>query len=506
MEPVVWFADLKRTDTDIAGGKGANLGELVSGGFPVPPGFVVTANAYLASMEAAHVRNDLRGDPTEPAGHPEEAAAKATELQVLVRKAGLHPEVHEALTAAYTELGRRIGVTAPRVAVRSSATSEDAADTSFAGMNRTFTNVEGIEAVGAAVVEAWASLFAERVLVYRGAHRVTAEPAIAVVVQAMVPAATSGVAFTADPVTGDRSRIVIEAAFGQGEVVVGGRVEPDTYTVAKSPLQIVDERIGTKSHKIVAGVDGDVRIDLSREEGAQRVLRPAAVLDVARLALNVEAHYGEPMDIEWCFDDPGSLAIVQARPITALASAPPAPATSTGAVLLRGLGASPGVASGVARVLDRPDEGGALLAGEVLVAPMTNPDWLPTLRRAAAIVTDGGGMTCHAAIVSRELGVPCVVGARTATTALHTGDLITVDGAAGTVTAGRQAPVAAARARTEAPIERTPPPATGTKLYVNLALASNAARAAALDVDGVGLVRAEFMLTEALQGRHPRQV
>ena len=506
MEPVVWFADLQRTDTGIAGGKGANLGELVSGGFPVPSGFVVTADAYLASMEAAHIRDELRGDPTDSAGHPEEPAATATELQVLVRKAGLHPEVHEALAAAYSELGQRIGVAAPLVAVRSSATSEDAADTSFAGMNRTFTNVEGIGAVGAAVVEAWASLFAERVLVYRCAHGVTAEPAIAVVVQAMVPAATSGVAFTADPVTGDRSRIVIEAAFGQGEVVVGGRVEPDTYTVAKSPLQIVDERIGTKSHKIVAGVDGDVRIDLTREEGAQRVLRPAAVLDVARLALDVEAHYGEPMDIEWCFDDAGFLAIVQARPITALASAPPAPATSTGAVLLRGLGASPGVASGVARVLDRPDEGATLLAGEVLVAPMTNPDWLPTLRRAAAIVTDGGGMTCHAAIVSRELGVPCVVGARTATAALHTGDLVTVDGALGTVTAGRQAPVAAARTTTEAPIERTPPPATGTKLYVNLALASNAARAAALDVDGVGLLRAEFMLTEALQGRHPRHV
>ena len=506
MKLIVWFGDLDRAATDLAGGKGANLGELVKAGFPVPPGFVVTAGAYLASMDAGAVRDELCGPPNEaaPGG---DLAGLAADCQALVRKAGLRSDVRRALAAAYLELGQRVGVSDPSVAVRSSATSEDAADTSFAGMNRTFTNVEGIDAVVAAVLECWASLFAERVLVYRSAHGVTAEPAIAVVVQAMVPTAASGVAFTADPVTGDRSRVVIEAAFGQGEVVVGGRVEPDTYAVSKSPLRIIDERIGVKSHKIVAGEQGDVRVDLTRAEGGERVLRPAAVLDVARLALDVETHYGEPMDIEWCYDDVDRLSIVQARPITALAPPAERAPRTNGAVLLRGLGASPGVASGPARVLARPEDGAELQPGEVLVAPMTNPDWLPTLRRAAAVVTDGGGMTCHAAIVSRELRLPCVVGARTATTALHSGDVVTVDGATGAVTAGREAAPGVAPLTVSAPIDRLAAvPATGTKLYVNLALPSNATRAAALEVDGVGLLRAEFMLTEALQGRHPRQV
>ncbi len=478
MDPIVWFSDLRRTNTQTAGGKGANLGELAAGRFPVPPGFVVTAAAYLASMEAAAARDELHRGVAGPDSEDAGSAARATELQDLVRKAGMRPQVRDAVVSAYAELGRRVSRPDPVVAVRSSATAEDAADTSFAGMNRTFTNVQGVDAVVTAVVEAWASLFAERVLVYRRAQHIATEPAIAVVVQAMIPAATAGVAFTADPVTGARDRVVIEGAFGQGEVVVGGRVEPDTYIVTKSPLEVVDERIGVKSHKIVAGEHGDVQVDLGADEGAQRVLTPQAVLTVARLAIEVEDHYGEPMDIEWCFDEAGALFIVQARPITALTSASTAADEPAGKLLVRGLGASPGVATGAVRVLGAPDEGRALLAGEVLVAPMTNPDWLPTLRRAAAVVTDGGGMTCHAAIVSRELALPCVVGARTATTALHTGDLVTVDGARGTVVAGAVAApettTVAARAAAEAAGTGMPAPPIGTKLYVNLALASNA--------------------------------
>jgi pyruvate,water dikinase len=419
--------------------------------------------------------------------------------------------VKQAIIDAYEELSHRLGEYTASVAVRSSATAEDAADTSFAGMNQTFTNVCGVEPVLEAVVDAWASLFGERVLAYRAAQGLDAEPAIAVVVQAMVPVESSGVAFTANPVTGDRSRVVIEAAFGQGEVVVGGRVEPDTYVVQKSPLQVLEEHIGVKSHKIVAGPTGDETIELRPDEAAARVLLPAAVLDVARVALAVEKHYGTPMDVEWCYDDRGVLRLVQARPVTALAPEAPAPpvatAPTTGSVLLRGLGAAPGSAGGRVRVLQQPSEGPSLVDGEVLVAPMTNPDWLPTLRRAAAVVTDGGGMTCHAAIVCRELGKPCVVGARTATSTLRAGDLVTVDGAAGTVTAGWEADAPTSLAvAAPAPAEAAPPPVTATRLYVNLALASKAAEAAAMDVDGVGLLRAELLLTEALRGRHPREV
>jgi pyruvate,water dikinase len=507
--PIAWFADLRRGDTAVAGGKGANLGEVMAAGFPVPPGFVVTAAAYLGAMEKAGVRGELAA--TSAASVDTAGLAGAAErMRGLVRRAGLPDDLDAAVRSAYGELGRRLGQYEPAVAVRSSATAEDAADTSFAGMNRTFTNVRGADDVVRAVVEAWASLFAERVLAYRAAHAITAEPAIAVVVQAMVAATAAGVAFTADPVTGDRSRVVIEGAFGQGEVVVGGRVEPDTYVVDKSSRRTLDERIGRKSHMIVAGENGDTEVALSDEEAGRRVLSPAAVQDVARLAASVEAHYGAPTDIEWALDASGALHLLQARPITALRSPSEGVTTSdeAGALLVRGLGAAPGIASGAVRVLATPEMGARLLDGEVLVAPMTNPDWLPTLRRAAAVVTDGGGMTCHAAIVSRELGTPCIVGARTATTTLQDGDIVTVDGVRGTVTAGR--PAFRAATPSAVPVDRGTSLLGGapiaTRLYVNLALASRAAEAAALDVDGVGLLRAELMLTDALEARHPREV
>ncbi len=500
---IAWFEDLRASDVAVAGGKGANLGEVTAAGFPVPPGFVITAGAYLAAMEAGGARATLAAPPT-VAGDAA-AAAQAQRLAQLVREVRFPDHLRHAIGSAYAELGRRVGDEHPLVAVRSSATAEDAADTSFAGMNRTYTNVRGVDALIDAVVGAWASLFAERVLVYRSAHHIEAEPAIAVVVQSMVPnVAAAGVAFTADPVTGDRTRVVIEGAFGQGEVVVGGRVEPDTYTVGKAPMQILNERIGFKSHKIVAAAQGDHEVALSTEEGHQRVLAPSTVLDVAALATAVEDHYGAPTDIEWAIDDRNGLHLLQARPITTLG----APESAAPALLVEGLGAAPGVATGAVRVLRTPDAGPSLVDGEVLVAPMTNPDWLPTLRRAAAVVTEGGGITCHAAIVSRELGVPCVVGAHGATTLLRDGQLVTVDGTRGTIATGRPPVSPLAPVVTAAPAGLAAPAteAIATRLYVNLALPSRAEAAAALDVDGVGLLRAELMLTEALDARHPREV
>ena len=375
MENIVWLENLRRGDIDVAGGKGANLGELVSAGFAVPIGFVVTAGAYLDSMEHAAVRAELAELATTPDVDPAHGSTRAEEMQTLVRKAGLSDQVRQDVVDAYEELSRHLGGCISGVAVRSSATAEDAADTSFAGMNKTFTNVRGLEQLLEAIVEAWASLFGERVLAYRAAHHLEGEPAIAVVVQAMVAAVSSGVAFTANPVTGDRSRVMIEAAFGQGEVVVGGRVEPDTYTVQKAPLRLLEEHIGVKSHKIVAGSEGDVTVELDPQQAAERVLLPAAVLEIARAAIAVEDHYGVPMDIEWCVDD----RCAAARPGPSGDGAPPPTPESAavGTVLVRGLGASPGVTGGPVRVLSNPSEGASLLDGEVLVAPMTNPDWLP---------------------------------------------------------------------------------------------------------------------------------
>jgi pyruvate,water dikinase len=489
---------LTRADVEIAGGKGANLGELAAAALPVPPGFVLTADAYLQSMEEAGIRAALRegmGEAVQAADDPVRLGQHSAELQAMVRQAGLSLSVRESLLAAYRTLGER-----PLVAVRSSATSEDAEDTSFAGMNLTVTNVVGEERLVAAVLDCWASLFGDRVVAYRAGSGLEEEPAMAVVVQRMVDSECSGVAFTADPSTSDRSRIVIEAALGLGEVVVSGAVEPDTYVVAKEGPRLVQLRVGHQTHQIVRGPDGgDRRIDLAPADADRRVLDDDGIVEIARLALRVEQHYGRPQDIEWAICD-GRIYLVQSRPITTLAGEGPGAVVAP--VLVKGLAASPGTASGAVRVLQAPTEGRLLHDGEVLVAPMTNPDWVPTIRRAAALVTDGGGMTCHAAIVARELGVPCVVGTRDATSRLHNGQLVTVDGTAARVTAGAGAAHVTA---VQSPVIASPVAgeALGTRLYVNLAMPDAAAAAAALPVDGVGLLRAEFLITDALKGEHP---
>jgi pyruvate, water dikinase len=487
MANVTWFEDLGVGDAARAGGKGANLGELTRAGMPVPPGFVLTADSYLAAMEAGGVRGEIVDIAS--AVDIDDAAAltvAASRLQDLVHKAGVPDALRRDIAAAYDRLG------SGRVAVRSSATTEDLEGASFAGMNRTFTNVEGIRDLVSGVVDCWASGFGERVLAYRKDRGIADEPAIAVVVQRMVDSERSGVMFTVDPATGARDRIVIEAAVGLGEVVVGGQVEPDTYVVAKDGPRVLDVRVGLQNVAIVRDASGEHRVDLTPEEGGRRVCTDEEIIELARLGLQIEAHYGSPQDVEWAAAG-GKHYIVQSRPITTL-SAPgedasrAAPANGGGEILVRGLGASPGRGSGAVRLLRSPADGALLHAGDILVAPMTNPDWVPILRRAGALVTDGGGMTCHAAIVSRELGVPCVVGARRATEVLRDGELAT----AGAATAG---PVSPAAAVVE-PI--------ATRLYVNLAIAEQAERVAAMPVDGVGLLRAEFMVAEALGGVHPR--
>jgi pyruvate,water dikinase len=496
---VIGIQELGRADVGVAGGKGANLGELTRAGLPVPPGFVVTAEAFLSSMEQGGVRSevrDLAARGAAEADQPDDLADVSARLRSLVQKAGPSPEVRDAVTVAYQALGP-----ATAVAVRSSATSEDTAAASFAGMNETFTNVTGVGEVLDRLVDCWASLYGQRVLSYRGSRGFTEEPAIAVVIQQMVDSERSGVMFTADPSTGDRGRIVVEGAFGLGEVVVGGQVEPDTYVVAKDGPRVVSVRIGHQSHKVVRGPDGrDLKVDLTPEEGTRRVLDDDELVGLARLALDVEAHYGSPQDVEWAIAG-GRTWLVQSRPITTLTGPEEEP---PGAVLLTGLPGSPGVVSGRVRILSSPKEGARLEAGEILVATMTNPDWVPTIRRAAALVTDGGGMTCHAAIVSRELGVPCVVGTRIGTQKLRDGEVVTVDGAAGKVMEGMAIP--ARPATPGAPRPAASPEALATRLYVNLAIAEQAEAVAALPVDGVGLLRAEFMVADALAGVHPRRL
>jgi len=555
MEPIRWFETLGVGDVTEVGGKGANLGELTKAGLPVPPGFVITAQAYLDALDRSGARSKLASVMTEAASGDPAAYRKAAEqAQTLIKATPIPDLTRQELISAYHRLeqivsqaeGRVIAPGTLRVAVRSSGTMEDTAGTSFAGMNATFTNVAGEQELLARVVDCWASLYGERVIAYRASENVTSEPALAVIVQEMVPSERSGVMFSVDPSDPKSNHMVIEAAFGQGEVVVSGMVEPDTYVLDKVGPKLLHVRIGVKTMKIVRGPDGeDLTVQLSEQEGSKRVLSDEEAVELARLGLATEAHYGKPQDMEWAMAG-GRTYLVQSRPITTLGSrealavsgqaateggvsgsAPSQAGSSASAeaarerkVLVTGLAASSGQASGVVRVLHSPDEEDKLQPGEVLVAPMTSPDWVPVMKRAAALVTDGGGMTCHAAIVSRELGLPCVVGTRNATVVLRDGEQVTVDGAKGVVLEGALAASAPSATRGAVATSATGSGATGlaafsgearavpealaTKVYVNLAIAEHAEEVAAMDVDGVGLLRAEFMVTEALKGVHPR--
>jgi pyruvate, water dikinase len=523
MKTIAWFDELRLGDVDTAGGKGANLGELTNAGFAVPRGFVVTADAYLTSIEAGGARQRLRElaaytDPDSPAA----LAAAASQAQQLIRDVPFSVTLTEAVAKAYQELGDNV-----RVAVRSSGTTEDAGDTSFAGMNATFTNVAGIDDLLSRVRDCWMSLFGERVVAYRAQEGVVDEPAIAVIVQQMVDSEISGVMFSVDPSVG-RDQLVIEAVRGLGEAIVSGMVEPDTYLVGRvagesGELEIRSIRVGQQRRMIVHDAKGrDKTVDLDSRIGGSRFLDDAQVVELARLGLAVEQHYGRPQDIEWAWAD-GEIWLVQSRPITTLghrsddlpadqSTGQPAMGqvsatqSAPGVVLVRGLAASKGRASGAVRVLADPSQRDELQPGEVLVAPMTSPDWMSAIRRAAALVTDGGGMTCHAAIVSRELGVPCVVGTRKATTFLRDGELVTVDGATGEVREGAEAEPSSSPGPPPPTTETAGQRPTATRLYVNLAVAERAAEIAAGPADGVGLLRAEFMVADALDGVHPRRL
>ena len=513
------FSELSSADIGAAGGKGANLGEMTRAGLPVPPGFVVTLAAYerfsQASALGARIAALGRTLDTE---NPAALQKTAETLRALVLAGELPVDVRGAIAAGYRALDPHGGHVL--VAVRSSATAEDTAEYSFAGMHESFLGVRGEAELVDKVRACWASSYGARAIYYRLRHGFPLEMGLAVVVQRMVASAKSGVIFTADPATRDRGRIVVEAAWGLGEVVVGGQVTPDRHVLAKATLSELDRTIATKEFLLEsAGEGGGVRrVPLAGDVRAgEPVLTGAELRALGTLASRAEEHYGVPQDIEFAIDARGEVFLTQARPITTLA----AEHSRAEPPLVHGLGASPGLASGPVRVLAQVTDAGTLLPGEILVTHMTSPDWVPIMRRAGAVVTDSGGMTSHAAIVSRELGIPCVVGTSNATTRLHNGQLVAVDGAAGTVTEGAGvsgitptptvAPTTAAPGAAIAGGAAVAPPAgtarlvTGTRLYVNLAEPERAGEVAARDVDGVGLLRAEFMLLDALDRTHPME-
>jgi pyruvate,water dikinase len=516
-----WFEQLSVRDTEIAGGKGANLGELTSFDVPVPPGFVVTAHAFRAFLESSGLTGTIEERLASLNVDDSEALRRtAEELQRLVSQGCVPAGLRQLVVDAYHELERRCEETNLFVAVRSSATVEDMPGTSFAGMNDTFLNVHGEEALLEAVRNCWASLYGARVLFYRRKQGIPEEKvAIAVIVQQMVNADAAGVMFTVNPANNDRHTIVIEGAFGFGDTVVSGMVSPDHWEVSKDTLEITRERAGPKHVATYRDQQGrNERRVLSEEEALRPSLTKAQVKTIAGLGERIEEHYGSPQDIE--FARVGEqIYIVQSRPVTTLGE----PASQTGeraelpTVIVRGIGASPGIGIGAARVLKSLAESERLQTGDVLVARMTEPDWTPLMKKAAAIVTDEGGMTAHAAIVSRELGIPCIVGTQEATRRILDGVVVTVDAREGVVYRGRrEAPkveeparrveLGAREAGGGRQIVSLAAPITATRLYVNLGQPELVEKVAAEDVDGIGLLRIEFLVLSVTGNTHPRKL
>jgi pyruvate,water dikinase len=502
------FEDLSREDVDYAGGKGANLGEMTAAGLPVPPGFVVGAASYALFCDRGGLRKRIeeRLSATDVDSTAELEAA-AHEVRAMVESEAVPDEVAEQIRKSYLDLAADRDN--PPVAVRSSATAEDTESASFAGMNETFLNVRGADEVVDAVRRCWSSLFGARTVFYRAKRGFgQADMDIAVVVQTQILSTRAGVMFTIDPSSGARDHLVIEGSLGLGESVVSGSVSPDRYIVQKETLGIIKREVRRKELVIEPLPDGGTRTrELSEDEAMTPVLNDDEVRAIAELGVRDEEHYGTAQDTEWAFDEEGHPWMLQSRPVTAAGADGGAPSADGGMpaeedALVHGLGAAPGAGSGPVSVVTTLEEADALQEGNVLVTHMTAPDWVPLMRKAAAIVTDSGGMTCHAAIVSRELGIPCVVGAGDATSKLRNDEIVTVDATHGSVFEGKFTVEAEEDGR---PVTTGgAAPVTATQLLVNLSEPSQIERAAKLDVDGVGLLRAELMVIEALEGKHPR--
>lgn len=545
---VVWFEEVGKDDVGIVGGKGANLGEMTKAHFPIPYGFVLTSHAYFTFIEHSGLQPKIK-DFLKMINYenPNELHQASQHIQELILKASVPRAIASDAIKYYQELTlkeeqyrkKKIGAIRqaghvlrslyrpPLVAVRSSATAEDLPGASFAGQQETYLNVHGETALIQKIRECWASLFTERAIYYRHEQGFDHfKVGLAAVVQRMVQSEKSGIAFSIDPVTNDKHKIVIEAIYGLGEYIVQGKVTPDHYEVDKNSMVILKKEVKTQTVKFVKSYANNKEVKLSHSVGSHQKLTEQEIITVALNVKDIERHYYFPQDTEWAIEK-GEVYIVQARPITTISAAegslkqtghkdkaasqaaPGTPAVAAASPLtpiVSGSPASPGIGVGPVKILKSPSEIDKLHKGDVLVASQTNPDYVPAMKKASAIVTERGGRTSHAAIVSRELGVPAVVGAEGALKLLKDGMIVSVDGAQGEVYKGsithktngveslpRSSPLKAPKH----------PYKTLTKVYVNLAEPEHAAEIAKMDTDGIGLLRAEFMIAGI--GTHPKE-
>ncbi len=523
---VKWIHELDKSMTSLVGGKAANLGEMTKLGIPVPPGFAITADAFREFIRRTGIADKIYSMLREIVrrGEPEEYREASRRVREMIESTPIPKDIEDEIRSAYRELCNMLGVKDVAVAVRSSATAEDLPDASFAGQQDTYLNVRGEDNVVYYVKKVWSSLFTPRAIAYRDAKGIPHDKTfMSVVVQKLVNSRSSGVMFTLDPATGDRSKIVIESAWGLGEGVVSGRVTPDVYVIDKSTMRIVEKRIADKRIAVVrdeAGLTREVALDESKSKSSS--LTDEEAIRLAEYALALERHYNHPLDIEWTVDAdlkfPNNIFIVQCRYETAWSRRAEVkevrPVARELKVVAKGLPASPGTASGRAKIcLTIEDAKRKMSKGDILVTKMTNPDWVPYMRIAAAIVTDEGGMTSHAAIVSRELGIPAVVGAGNATQVLRDGEYYTVDGSKGVVYEGvieveRRAEEKAVTAAAPAAVPKEiiihiyRSVRTAAGIYMNLGVPEKIDEYKDLPFDGIGLMRIEFTISSVI-GEHP---
>lgn len=506
MEDVVWFHDVDKNDLNLVGGKGANLGELTKIGAPTPDGFIVTSQAYFNAIKSTGALDRIRGILFNiNVDNSMLLDEKARACQEEIKKIEIDRKTKEQILKFYKTLS---GGKNALVAVRSSATAEDLPEASFAGQQSTFLNIHGQKELLEAILAAWASLFEARAIFYRHEQNFDHfKVGIAVPVERMIQSQISGVMFTVDPISGNRDLIIIEAIWGLGEPIVSGQVTPDHYEVSKKDLKIISKNVVKQEKQLVKSGKTNKLISVSAHFQKLQKLPDEKIIELAQIGAKVEKHYFFPQDIEWALRDK-NLYLVQTRPITTLkkslaqAKIEPRQNVLPKDILLHGSPASPMIATGKVVIIKGSKELEKVQKGGVLVTEMTNPDFVPAMRRAVAIVTDKGGRTSHAAIVSRELGIACVVGTKYATKVLKDDMFVTVDGAKGIIYKSKavaKKDLKTISDQTKVQIHHK----TATRLYVNLAQPELAAQIAAKNVDGVGLLRAEFMLAQI--GTHPKK-
>jgi pyruvate,water dikinase len=505
---IVFFKDIDKEDVPLVGGTGANLGEMVKIGMPVPNGFAITVNAYDQFLDENDIEPEIEKVVKETdVTDPDELMRASKNIQKKIMNSKVPKEVAKESITAYRKICGRFKKS--YVAVRSSATAEDLPGASFAGQQATFLNIRGETNLIEALKGCWASLFTARAIFYRHENKIQENKVkISVIIQKMVQSEVSGVMFSMDPVTNEKDRIIIEAVWGLGELIVQGSIVPDTYKVQKGTFDILSKEISDQAVELIKKGEKTKQTDVAKAKRDAQKISDDEIIKLAKISDKLQSHYYFPQDTEWA-KEKGKLYIVQTRPVTTIGSSKKAlKERGDGKMklaenpIVKGAPASPGIGIGEVIILKSPKEIDKVKAEDVLVTKMTSPDFVPAMKKASAIVTDEGGLTSHAAIVSRELGVPCVVGTKNATKTLKDGMMITVDGTRGIVFMGGKIKVE--KLKDEKPkVKINKHLRTATKVYVNLAEPERASEVAKENVDGVGLLRAEFMIANI--GIHPKE-